>query len=40
MVFFQAMTIKNVQHLYLGFYWLAMSHAMVNPLAYTFVNSK
>nr|BAO01084.1 neuropeptide GPCR A34 [Nilaparvata lugens] len=31
---------KYVQHLYLGFYWLAMSHAMVNPIIYFWMNNR
>jgi tachykinin-like receptor len=31
---------KYVQHLYLGFYWLAMSNAMVNPLIYYWMNAR
>ncbi|XP_033324548.1 tachykinin-like peptides receptor 86C [Megalopta genalis] len=27
-----------VQHIYLGFYWLAMSNAMVNPIIYYWLN--
>ncbi|XP_075215348.1 tachykinin-like peptides receptor 86C [Lycorma delicatula] len=29
-----------VQHLYLSFYWLAMSNAMVNPLIYYWMNAR
>jgi len=29
-----------VQHLYLAFYWLAMSNAMVNPLVYYCMNHR
>jgi tachykinin-like receptor len=29
-----------VQHLYLGFYWLAMSNTMVNPLIYYWMNAR
>jgi tachykinin receptor 3 len=36
----EVMNMKNIQHIFLGFYWCAMSHAMVNPFAYIFVNSK
>ncbi|KOB70400.1 Neuropeptide receptor A32 [Operophtera brumata] len=31
---------KYVQHMYLGFYWLAMANAMVNPLIYYWMNAK
>ncbi|XP_052755906.1 tachykinin-like peptides receptor 86C [Galleria mellonella] len=31
---------KYVQHVYLGFYWLAMANAMVNPLIYYWMNAK
>ena len=31
---------KHVQHIYLGFYWLAMSNTMINPLIYYFMNSR
>ena len=29
-----------VQHMYLAFYWLAMSNAMVNPLIYYWMNNR
>lgn len=29
-----------VQHVYLGFYWLAMSNAMVNPIIYYWMNNR
>ncbi|KAL3280394.1 hypothetical protein HHI36_017878 [Cryptolaemus montrouzieri] len=31
---------KYTQHVYLAFYWLAMSTAMVNPLIYYFMNAR
>ncbi|NP_001127748.1 tachykinin-like peptides receptor 86C [Bombyx mandarina] len=31
---------RYVQHVYLGFYWLAMSNAMVNPIIYYWMNAK
>ncbi|PNF22942.1 hypothetical protein B7P43_G11682 [Cryptotermes secundus] len=31
---------RYVQHLYLGFYWLAMSNTMVNPLIYYWMNAR
>ncbi|XP_037082087.1 tachykinin-like peptides receptor 86C [Pollicipes pollicipes] len=31
---------KYVQHLILGFYWLAMSHSMVNPFIYFWKNGR
>ena len=33
-------TYKYVQHLYLAFYWLAMSNAMINPLVYYWMNAR
>ena len=27
-----------VQHVFLAFYWLAMSHAIVNPVVYFLMN--
>ncbi|XP_012230891.1 tachykinin-like peptides receptor 86C [Linepithema humile] len=29
-----------IQHIYLGFYWLAMSNSMVNPLIYCWMNNR
>jgi tachykinin-like receptor len=29
-----------VPHLYLSFYWLAMSNAMVNPIIYYWMNNR
>uniref|UniRef100_A0A1A9VEM5 G-protein coupled receptors family 1 profile domain-containing protein n=1 Tax=Glossina austeni TaxID=7395 RepID=A0A1A9VEM5_GLOAU len=31
---------KYVQHMYLAFYWLAMSNAMVNPVIYYWMNKR
>jgi tachykinin-like receptor len=31
---------RYVQHLYLGFYWLAMSNTMVNPIIYYWMNAR
>jgi hypothetical protein len=36
----EIMATSYVQHLYLGFYWLAMSNAMVNPIIYYWMNGK
>ncbi|XP_038223023.1 tachykinin-like peptides receptor 86C [Zerene cesonia] len=32
--------VKYIQHVYLGFYWLAMANAMVNPIIYYWMNAK
>lgn len=29
-----------IKHIYLAFYWLAMSNAMVNPLIYYWLNAR
>ncbi|XP_076317953.1 tachykinin-like peptides receptor 99D [Tachypleus tridentatus] len=31
---------RNVQHIYLGIYWLAMSNSMYNPIIYCWMNSR
>ena len=31
---------RYIQHIYLAFYWLAMSNAMVNPLIYYWLNAR
>lgn len=31
---------KHVQHIFLAFYWLAMSNAMINPLVYYYMNAR
>ncbi len=31
---------RYIKHIYLCFYWLAMSNAMVNPLIYYFLNAR
>ena len=31
---------KYVQQIFLGFYWLAMSNAMINPLVYYYMNAR
>lgn len=30
----------GAQHVYLGFYWLAMANSMFNPLIYYWMNNK
>uniref|UniRef100_A0A1S4KIK8 G-protein coupled receptors family 1 profile domain-containing protein n=2 Tax=Ixodes scapularis TaxID=6945 RepID=A0A1S4KIK8_IXOSC len=32
--------VDYIQHVYLAMYWLAMSHAMYNPLVYYFMNKR
>ncbi len=29
-----------IQHVYLGFYWLAMANSMINPIIYYFMNAR
>ena len=36
----QVITFKYVQHVYMAFYWLAMSNAMINPLVYYWMNAR
>ncbi|XP_069170111.1 uncharacterized protein [Procambarus clarkii] len=36
----QVLDTKNIQHIYLGFYWLAMANAMVNPVIYYWMNTR
>lgn len=31
---------RYTQHMYLGFYWLAMANAMVNPVIYYWMNKR
>lgn len=31
---------SNIPHVYLSFYWLAMSNAMVNPIIYYWMNNR
>ena len=30
----------NIQHIYLGFYWLAMANAVANPIIYYWMNAR
>ncbi|EEC02440.1 tachykinin receptor, putative, partial [Ixodes scapularis] len=32
--------VDYIQHVYLAMYWLAMSHAMYNPIVYYFMNKR
>lgn len=36
----QVISYKYVQHIFLSFYWLAMSNAMINPLVYYYMNAR
>ncbi|XP_064095584.1 tachykinin-like peptides receptor 99D isoform X2 [Macrobrachium nipponense] len=36
----QVLDTANIQHIYLGFYWLAMANAMVNPIIYYWMNAR
>ncbi|KAG7158437.1 Tachykinin-like peptides receptor 86C-like 4 [Homarus americanus] len=36
----QLSTRPYVQHMYLAFYWLAMSNAMINPIVYYLLNAR
>lgn len=36
----QVISYKHVQHIFLSFYWLAMSNAMINPLVYYYMNAR
>ena len=36
----QMVSTKYVQHMYLGFYWLVVSNAMVNPMIYYWMNKR
>lgn len=31
---------KHVQHVFLSFYWMAMSNTMINPLVYYYMNTR
>ena len=33
-------SLPYIQHVFLGFYWCAMAHSMVNPIVYYFMNPK
>ncbi len=34
----QVVSFEHIQHIYLGFYWFAMSNSMVNPIVYYIMN--
>ena len=36
----QVLDSAHIQHIYLGFYWLAMANAMVNPIIYYWMNAR
>ena len=36
----QMASYKYIQPIFLSFYWLAMSNAMINPLVYYFMNAR
>ncbi|XP_057370382.1 tachykinin-like peptides receptor 86C [Daphnia carinata] len=36
----QVISYKHVQHIFLSFYWLAMSNTMINPLVYYYMNTR
>ena len=36
----EVITMPFIQHVYLGFYWLAMSNAMLNPFIYYWMNAR
>ena len=33
-------SMRFIQHVFLAFYWLAMSHAVVNPVVYYLMNPR
>ena len=33
-------SLPYIQHVFLGFYWCAMAHSMVNPIVYYFMNPR
>jgi tachykinin receptor 3 len=36
----EVVTKPFIQHVYLGFYWLAMANAMLNPFIYYWMNAR
>jgi tachykinin receptor 3 len=36
----QIISYKYSQHIFLTFYWLAMSNTMINPLVYYYMNTR